>query len=121
MSKLKDLTGQKFGRLTVMKQAESKSGNTRWLCQCECGNPKLIFGTNLMNNSTKSCGCLRMETSTNNIKIGSLKRRKHFGCMICGSDKHYAKGYCRNCYNKHRRLEQKYQKERMIKYDKQIA
>ena len=114
MSRRRSLIGQRFGRLTVVEQVESKGRYTRWLCQCECGNQKLVLGNNLINNSTKSCGCLRIESSTNNIKIGRLKRIKHFGCMICGSDKHYAKGYCRNCYNKHRRLEQKYNKERMV-------
>ncbi len=34
----KDLTGQKFGRLTVLYRTENKSKMTRWVCECECGD-----------------------------------------------------------------------------------
>ncbi len=55
--KLIDITGQKFGRLTV----ESYLGNRRWLCLCECGNQKDVHKNNLAYGSVKSCGCLRRE------------------------------------------------------------
>ena len=59
MSKLKDLTGQKFGKLTVIERAEKdKRGNVQWLCECECGNKKVVRGYQLTSNKTKSCGCL---------------------------------------------------------------
>ena len=39
MSNFIDLTGQKFGRLTVIKRVENtKEGRAKWLCQCECGH-----------------------------------------------------------------------------------
>lgn len=58
-----DLTGLKFGKLTVIKRAESKqkpSGNkeTRWLCKCECGSTKIVNAYNLASGKTKSCGCV---------------------------------------------------------------
>lgn len=63
-----DLTGQKFGRLTVVKQVEDyiepKSGRHRhrWLCECECGNQIEINGNALTKrNGTKSCGCFARE------------------------------------------------------------
>lgn len=60
MSRLIDLTGKKFGKLTVIKRAENnKNHQTMWLCKCDCGNEKIILGNNLKNNTTKSCGCLR--------------------------------------------------------------
>ena len=38
MGKFQDLTGQKFGRLTVIKRAENTSNNqAQWICKCECG------------------------------------------------------------------------------------
>lgn len=54
-----DLTGQRFGRLTVIKEAKKKPGNNnrRWLCQCDCGNTCEVFGQNLRTKHTKSCGC----------------------------------------------------------------
>jgi hypothetical protein len=61
--------GMQFGRLTIIAKAhdyiEQKSGRHReqWLCQCECGNQKVIIGNSLTKNKhpTRSCGCLRSE------------------------------------------------------------
>ena len=60
MSKLIDLTGMKFNRLTVVSRAENaKGGITRWNCICECGNTVVVRGHNLKNGSVKSCGCYK--------------------------------------------------------------
>ena len=57
----KDLTGQKFGRLTVIKRAE-KRGGVYWLCDCDCGTKEVLVGTgNLVRGYVKSCGCLKRE------------------------------------------------------------
>ena len=62
--RLIDLTGQTFGRLTVLKRAEnSPSGRSRWLCQCECGNTCIVHSTSLHSGNTRSCGCLKAEVS----------------------------------------------------------
>lgn len=64
MSKLIDITGQRFGRLTVMEKIPSnKSTNARWLCKCDCGNTTEVLGTTLRRGESKSCGCLRAELS----------------------------------------------------------
>lgn len=55
MSKLKDLTGLKFGKLLVIKRVEGKC--TPWLCLCDCGNEIVVRGTNLRSGNTTSCGC----------------------------------------------------------------
>lgn len=72
MSALNDLTGQKFGRLTVIERGEnSGSGATRWVCECECGARPVAFSKNLKNGHTKSCGCAQKEaTSRANTKHG---------------------------------------------------
>ena len=57
-----DMTGQKFGHLTVIKKDKTdKRGEMKWLCQCDCGNPQLIsiLGSNLRTGHTQSCGCDR--------------------------------------------------------------
>ena len=62
-----DLTGQKFGRLLVIKRDFSKivnNGEVIWLCQCDCGNIVIIQGSHLKNGHTKSCGCFRRELIT---------------------------------------------------------
>lgn len=62
MPKHKDLTGQRFGRLVVVRRAENDAHqNTRWLCRCECGMERVVLGKNLRNGSTRSCGCLHDE------------------------------------------------------------
>ena len=44
MGKKLDLTGQRFGKLVVIEKAESKNKQSRWLCQCDCGNTKIAVG-----------------------------------------------------------------------------
>lgn len=61
MGKFIDLTGRKFGRLTVIKRAENKGQYACWLCKCECGNEKEILSTHLLKGVIRSCGCLAKE------------------------------------------------------------
>ena len=61
MPKSIDLTGQKFGRLTVLERDKERvGGKAYWICQCDCGNiTSLIEGSSLRKeNGTRSCGCL---------------------------------------------------------------
>jgi hypothetical protein len=61
MTARKDLTGQVFGRLTVLDYSHSnKRGRAVWRCKCECGNEKMIASGNLMSGS-QSCGCYRLD------------------------------------------------------------
>lgn len=58
-----DLTGHKYGRLTVLRQGEGKrqpngDRRTTWLCQCECGNAIEVLSYSLRTGNTASCGCL---------------------------------------------------------------
>ena len=65
MSKVLNLTGQRFGRLVVIKRAtNSKSGKARWVCECDCGNDIVILSTNLVRGLTHSCGCLNREITS---------------------------------------------------------
>lgn len=53
-----DLTGQRFGKLTVLRRVEnSKHRALRWLCRCDCGREKVVFGQYLRNGRTTNCGC----------------------------------------------------------------
>lgn len=60
MGKFKDIVGQKFGRLTAIKEV----GDKKYLCYCECGNSKDINKYSLLSGDTKSCGCLNKELRT---------------------------------------------------------
>lgn len=60
--KLNDLTGLKFGKLTVIKRMPNNQNNKAvWLCKCECGKEAVIIGSRLYTGKTKSCGCLTVE------------------------------------------------------------
>lgn len=56
---VKNLTGQKFGLLTVIGFAGSIAHKSHWLCRCDCGNNKTVKGIYLTDGATKSCGCNR--------------------------------------------------------------
>ena len=61
--KIKDLAGQRFGRLVVVSITEERdtSGMVKWLCECDCGNIVVVSGHNLKH-GTASCGCLLSES-----------------------------------------------------------
>ena len=62
MSKVNDLTGKKFGKLTVVKRnGSNKNGRALWLCECDCGNTKIVSGNSLLTKLTTSCGCYNKE------------------------------------------------------------
>lgn len=56
-----DLTGQRFGKLTVIEKNGKKGKDSAWLCICKCGNKCVVSTTNLKNGHSSSCGCLRKE------------------------------------------------------------
>lgn len=70
-TKLIDLTGQRFGKLTVLYRGPNKGEQPTWICKCDCGTiTHPIMGGNLRGGMTKSCGCL--------VSQGELKIREIF-------------------------------------------
>lgn len=66
-----DLTGQKFGKLEVLREGnKDKKGNRRWLCRCDCGREKEIYQQSLRSGVTQSCGCLCAEQSRQRMSQG---------------------------------------------------
>lgn len=62
MGKTINLIGQRFGKLTVIEKApKGERRGTRWLCQCDCGNTKIVYGVDLRSGGVQSCGCKRSE------------------------------------------------------------
>lgn len=67
-----DLSGQVFGRLTVLSRATVRlKGNAVWVCRCSCGTEKEVRGTHLRNGDVKSCGCARGMSGRSNLKSRS--------------------------------------------------
>lgn len=61
MGRFIDLSGKRFGRLTVIGRAPNKGKDTMWLCRCDCGNEKSVRGNDMKQGKIKSCGCLHSE------------------------------------------------------------
>ena len=77
MAKIIDLTGQKFGRLTVEYRAgKDHRGESIWHCICECGNTKDVLSSNLRKGATQSCGCLQKERAGKKTPIKDLTNQK---------------------------------------------
>lgn len=123
MSRFKDLTGMRFGRLSVVSKAESireSYGLTRavWNCTCDCGNHVSVKSGLLLSGKTKSCGCLKHEHSYNfddltsrkfgrlfvlNVSERNTKSKIYYDCLCeCGKLKTVASselksGHTRSC------------------------
>lgn len=92
MSRLKDMTGMKFGRYTVISRAENDSrGQAFWNCLCECGTTKRVYGYYLRSGQIVSCGCHNVDSLIKRIT-------KHGGRY----DRRYntARNILRRCNNK---------------------
>lgn len=64
MSKFKDRTDVRYGRLTAISY-EMRGGRAWWRCLCNCGKETTVLGASLGNGSTTSCGCLQREVAHN--------------------------------------------------------
>ena len=72
MGKFINETGNVYSRLTVLSYAgTNKDKKSLWLCQCECGNTKVVVGKHLRSGLTKSCGCLNYE----NLHIKKIAKK----------------------------------------------
>lgn len=98
-----NLTGRKFGKLTVIKEAESqirkdgKGRKKRWLCKCDCGNEHITTQESLINGSTKSCGCLVHKPHQNPDAMSNKYKRL---CKILNG----IKSRCCNPADQHHKL-----------------
>lgn len=125
-----DLTGQKFGRLTVIRRGEDRGGRVAWEALCDCGNTSIPLGQNLRRGDVKSCGCLNREKASERLReagkkdlVGQtfkrwkvIRREGHKGtnaawlCRCeCGTERRLSTGQLNDsrstscgCYNKSR-------------------
>lgn len=88
---VKDLTGQKFGRLTALyATGERKYNKDVWMWKCDCGKEKRIIAYSVTSGRTRSCGCLSADTT----KKRSFKdlTGKRFGRLVAIKVHHNTKG-----------------------------
>lgn len=72
--KAEDLSGIRFGRLTVVSKSENIGNAVAWNCVCDCGNTVVVRAYSLKNGDTKSCGCLHKEVISEKLKIHGRDR-----------------------------------------------
>lgn len=69
-----NLLNQKFGKLLVIKKLPAENGESKWLCQCDCGNKIPAIGWHLTTGVKQSCGCLK---SKGEMKISQLLQKNN--------------------------------------------
>lgn len=95
--RFEDLTGKRFGRLTVIKRVYKEGDKqTYWLCKCDCGNETVACASHLKDGHTKSCGCFhKEELNKSHTKHGLSKHHlyKVYKAMKQRTTKGYDKRY----------------------------
>ncbi len=93
-----DLTGRRFDYLKVVEYAGNDNrGNSTWLCECECGNSKVISGYHLLRGDIKSCGC-KAHVFTDERKARISKAKTKHG--LCNTRLYYIyDNMIKRCYN----------------------
>ena len=95
-----DLTGKRFGRLTVIEFVPNDKPSSYWLCKCDCENQTTVVGFKLKNGNTKSCGCYAKQL----FKMRISADKMHSGAKIIhGKSRsriyHIYHGIKQRCYN----------------------
>ena len=105
-----DLTGKKFGRLTVIGVADDGKRKTSYICQCDCGNVKKVRSDALIGGTTKSCGCLKMESNKKNVQnVPAYQKMLKTGFKVGGTRLyHIWQGMKARCYNENNSRYDKY-------------
>lgn len=90
MPNFKDISGGKFNRLTAIEVFDKQRGTHRWKCLCDCGNTAIVKVSKILNESTKSCGCLNSERSKKGFffKHG-LKKTMEYNSWTAMKDRCY--------------------------------
>lgn len=87
MSSFVDLTGRRFGRLTVVERVfPNLYGKAQWRCKCDCSNEIIACAGNLVKGNTTSCGCYRLEQLREAI-VHDLTGRRFGRLTVVGMEK----------------------------------
>lgn len=81
MAKAEDITGKRFGRLTVLGRVPNTYGKNGkatvyWFCKCDCGKEFSVYGSDLRSGKTKSCGCQRISNNKSRATIHYEENKK---------------------------------------------
>lgn len=87
MARIKDLTGQRFGRLVVVRDSGERSHNgmVKWLCVCDCGKKVFVRSHCLKSGHTRSCGCLQQDHAVNAMQnVHNRKKNEALQRVLSG-------------------------------------
>lgn len=96
MGNIIDLTGKSFGRLVVIRQSSQRDPSTKqvkWLCICNCGTKVRVRSDALRKGSTRSCGCLNIESIRKRLTLHGMSRSSEYKSLAdaisrCYNPKH---------------------------------
>ena len=99
----KNINGQRFYKLVVVKPVKySKFSGVHWLCKCDCGNTRIVYGGHLRSGSTRSCGCIatsRYRESARNQLLSRYKTKaKNRGFKFLLTTEEFDKLISGNCF-----------------------
>lgn len=83
-----NMSGLRFGRLTVLCEDGRLNGEVSWKCKCDCGNIKIVRGSHLRKGSIMSCGCLLSDTLKERNTIHNMTNTKIYKIWM------HLKGMC---------------------------
>lgn len=81
-TKAKDITGERFGLLTVVARGDSKRGTAMWECRCDCGQSRVIAGTCLRAGRQKSCGCASPRFTSKSLTTHGMSRTRAYKIWV---------------------------------------
>lgn len=67
--------GDKINHWTIIDTAPSRNNQTCWLCKCDCGNERIVRSNDLINNKSKSCGCVKSPSPRLKDETGKIYGR----------------------------------------------
>lgn len=97
MPKIINITSQKFGRLTALRDAGKDKRGRVWLCLCDCGKEAMVGSSHLRTGHTRSCGCLAIEAAKipRNVKHGHTR----ISSKTCAYEYHAWSSMKQRCFN----------------------
>lgn len=70
-----DIAGHRFERYVVLELHSKTRDGARWVCRCDCGEMRVVYGFSLRNGGTRSCGCRSIENSKTHGLSGTPEHR----------------------------------------------
>lgn len=100
MPSLLDLSGRRFGRLSIVSFARNAKNEPAWIVRCDCGTVRTVAAGSLANGNTRSCGCLQRDQTSATHRVHGASYTKEYKAWVamkarCANPKTKQPGNCR--------------------------